>query len=309
MKSISILILLLNLSLSTYAQNCGAVNTTIELTTQTQVDEFQMTYNCTVVLGNLKINGPDINNLEGLLNLTAIEGYLFITNNAVLSNVKGLQNLTSIGGFLSITSNTVLSDLDGLQNLTSIGTDVAISTNAALLNIDGLQNLTSTGGDGDFTISKNAVLSNVDALKKLTSIGRDFTITSNAVLLNVDGLQNIRSIGGYLDISRNGSLENVDGLQNLTTIGGDGDLIIRTNTVLSEFCGLHALANTSPNGVISEKIINNAIETDLAAIASGEACSRVLGTSKDLPAMPMGYLLVLAFAVLGLAYRGVRYIA
>jgi len=64
------------------------------LNSQAAIDNFQTTYGpCTNITGNLIIQGNDIENLDGLQNITSIGGEVFITSNNLLTEFCGLQTL------------------------------------------------------------------------------------------------------------------------------------------------------------------------------------------------------------------------
>jgi hypothetical protein len=90
----------------------------ITFETQAQIDSFQNNYpGCTVIEGDVIIDGWNINNLLGLSVLTAIEGNLQILDNTdSLDSLSGLDNVVSIGGSLRF-NNTPLISLNGLNNL------------------------------------------------------------------------------------------------------------------------------------------------------------------------------------------------
>ena len=74
----------------------------ITFTTQTEINNFQTNYpGCSLIEGNVFIQGSDINNLAGLDSLISIEGNLVIEN-TVLDNLAGLDSLISVGGSLSL---------------------------------------------------------------------------------------------------------------------------------------------------------------------------------------------------------------
>ena len=230
----------------------------VRLQTQAAVDAF----NCAEVTGYLIIDSyplptTDIQNLDGLSELTSVEGLLRVFAHDFLQNIDGLANLTAVGGELHIGGNDALQNLDGLAALDSVGGDLNISYNHALQDIDGLAGLTSVG-EGVY-IANNPVLQNIDGLLGLTSAGRFLTITENQALSNVDGLANIavaddwriadnyslRDVDGLaglthvvteLRIESNGSLQNIDGLVGLTVV--EGNLFIISNSALQNFDGL-----------------------------------------------------------------------
>ena len=69
---------------------------------------------------DVTITGININNLNGLSDLTHINGALKIRDNPNLTSISGLSNLTQVGSDFIIKSNAVLNWLTGLENLTTI---------------------------------------------------------------------------------------------------------------------------------------------------------------------------------------------
>jgi len=214
----------------------------ITFSSQVEIDSFIMTYpGCTSVPGAIAISGGDITNLDSLINLTFVGGYLRIYDNDMLANIDGLLNITSsIGGDLRIYDNALLTNIDGLANTTSIEGDLQVYNNALLANIDGLANITSSI-EGDLRIYDNALLTNIDGLANITSVEAKVSIKDNAVLSNIDGLANITSVGDDLSIYNNALLANIDGLANLISIGADFD--IYDNALLANIDGLANLTS------------------------------------------------------------------
>jgi len=252
------------------------------LTSQDDVDSFAET-GCNIISGNLRIEGPNITDLDGLSGLTSIGGDMLIFSNYALTNIDGLSNLTTIGGKLNIWHNLELTNIDGLSGLSLVGGDLEIENNNELENLDGLSSLTSVGYL--MVINDNASLSNIDGLSSLTSVDR-VMISDNDVLENLDGLSSLTSLSSTLRIARNSSLTSVDGLSALTTIGGfltiqenalltnidgfssltsvAGDLIIENNDALITIDGLSNL--TSIGGMV--EILDNASLTNLDGLSS-----------------------------------------
>ncbi|MEJ2595346.1 MAG: T9SS type A sorting domain-containing protein [bacterium] len=232
----------------------------VTLSSQAEVDAFD----CTLITGNLTINGGDINDLSPLSSLTSVGGTLEIISNYSLFSLDGLSSLTLVGGDLNIALNTDLLSLNGLSSLSSVGGDLEINNNLDLNNLNGLSSLSSVGGDlivfnnsslttldglsslssvgGDVTITSNSSLSSLDGLALLTSVGEYITILSNPAITNLDGLALLTSVGTGISITSNSSLSNLDGLAALTSVGGD--FYIVNNTVLTEYCGLFNLLNS-----------------------------------------------------------------
>jgi len=124
---------------------------TITLSTQAEIDAFSTNYpNCTD-LSELRVEGADISNLDGLSQLTRISdepGHLLISNCINLTNIQGLNNVEFVGNLI-ITNNNSLISLDGLQNIDYVYGCLDIAYNQNLSNIQALNNF-------DFYLSDNA---------------------------------------------------------------------------------------------------------------------------------------------------------
>ncbi len=96
-------------------------------------------------------------NLNGLENITAINGELDISSNDSLQDLNGLHNIVSIGGDLFIDghSSQSLEDLSGLEGLLTVGGDLSIEDNSSLLSLHGLDNLILIEGDVFITFNAN----------------------------------------------------------------------------------------------------------------------------------------------------------
>jgi hypothetical protein len=117
----------------------------ITFTTQAQIDAFPTDYpSCNQILGDVKIKGADITNLDGLSQITAIDGFLQINTNPVLTNVNGLSALQSVGGYLHFLNNASLANVDGLSALQSVGGALQFRNNNMLSNLTGIENIDHT---------------------------------------------------------------------------------------------------------------------------------------------------------------------
>ena len=201
-------------------------------------------------------NNQRLVDIKGLHNINQVGSKFNISFNESLLNLDGLKNLISIGGNLEITRNSSLETLSGLSSLTSIGGHlIKIDDNPEIESLDGLASVKSLGGDSvsyyaTIDIISNNKLANIDGLSGLNNysgwLGTDapfIRILSNSSLVNIDGLQNITK-ALYININSNHRLENLNGLKNLALIDqylDTGNLDIRNNTVLDDFCGLTTL--------------------------------------------------------------------
>lgn len=133
--------------------------------------DMQMLNGYAEVKGSLEIRG-DIKNLEGLDQLTRVDGDLYIQRNSALTSLSGLGDVT-VGGGLHIEHNDMLTSLSGLKNIT-FGGDLSIGWNYSLTNLTGLENLASV--DGSLFIGCNASLTSLSALGNITSVGGNLRI-------------------------------------------------------------------------------------------------------------------------------------
>ena len=143
MKKLLLVTLISLISFTVLSQSCLPEG--ITFTTQEQIDNFQTDHpGCTEIEGNVQIMGQDISNLDGLINITSIGGYLNVIDNPILSSLSGFMNLTYVGGGLYIGvvgygswGNPSLTNLSGLGNLSFIGGGLVICANDILINLNG----------------------------------------------------------------------------------------------------------------------------------------------------------------------------
>jgi len=158
--------------------------------TQAEINRFKVDYPaCTNFANSIQITGSDITNLQGLANLTKIEGSLNINNNTSLTNLGGLSSLTNIGGQLSIDYNSSLTSVSALSSLISTGGALSISSNSQLVNLSGFSSLKNIGGG--LSLNSNASLTNVDGLNSLIGIAGGVNIWGNTKLNSIVGISNI----------------------------------------------------------------------------------------------------------------------
>lgn len=173
------LILVNNIILSQNSNNCFEGG--LILTSQAEIDDiFKNNSNCRTVNGGLLISGQDINNLDGLKNLSKIEGTLNIVNNQFLNDIKGLENLKSILS-LGLVNNNNLTNLDGLNNLNSIEKNIKIINNHKLETINAIRNIKFNNTakiiiSGNINLSKCVIKNLCSNLENLV----DITINDNA---------------------------------------------------------------------------------------------------------------------------------
>jgi hypothetical protein len=276
----------------------GCLPDGISFTTQAQIDNFQINYpNCTEIEGLLVIldEAGEINNLNGLIVLTAIYDDLIIGQNS-LTSFAGLDSLKFVGGDVLISFSPNLTSFAGLGALTETGGGLAILQNEGLTSLTGLNALASVGGEVD--ISFNNSLTNLTGLENLTSMPENLLIRGNNALTSLTGLNNLNSVGARLFLAENNGLTSLAGLESLASIGMDlelfaiplinlnglnnltsigGDLLINTNSVLTSFSGLGNLSSVGSDVWIN----NNFYLTDLTALENLTSISGCLNISNN----------------------------
>jgi len=256
-------ILILNIIASNliFSQYCSTPQY-LSFNRQSQIDSFPINYpGCKKISGGIYIEGNDITNLNGFIQLNSIGGSLQLTINPSLTSLHGLDSLKLIQGQLYMVSNPLLTDFSGLdslafvwqmiyianngihnfhglENLAYNGGQLYISSNPNLLNLKGLAKISAVSGE--LQINDNPSLTSMEGLQNLQLTG-DFFISGNTALASLHGLENLDSVG-YLQIDR-AAITDFDGLQSLTKI--KGGVIIYQNPNLTNFHGLENLQHVS----------------------------------------------------------------
>lgn len=247
--------------------------TDLILTTQEQVD---LAFTETHVRGNVYIGFcPDkessrITNLQGLRNLTKIDGSLLIFETDV-TVIDELEKLEEIGGVLSffmnpslkeiknmnslktvnelnVFGNPKLLEITGFNALTNCNSTLTINVNENLESIEGFNNLTHIGED--LSIESNNKLLKVKGFESLTHIGKNFLFHSNVIIKQIEAFNTLETIGEDLDLRYNWKLEALDIFQNLNRI--DGRLIIENHKELQSINGLRNLKHVGSQLYIAE---------------------------------------------------------
>lgn len=254
MKKLFVLITSLLLSSTVSSQYC--LHDGRGFYTQEDVDKFPTDNpNCKVIQGDIIISGGDIKNLDSLMGVTSIEGYLDITHTELLWSLKGLDSLQTIGGRFGIYANSGLFNLEGLGRLKSVGGVFEIFGNPYLVNLKGLDTLAFIGKN--LWIGANPVLDSLKGLKNLSAIGGLLQINDNFSLTNLRELDNLKSIGGEIIINSNPSLIRLNGLDSINA-GSIGGLVIYDNENLS-VCSVYGICRYLEISYASVSIYHNAV--------------------------------------------------
>ncbi|MEW5675852.1 T9SS type A sorting domain-containing protein [Flavobacterium enshiense] len=223
---------------------------------QGQIDYFLTAYpNCTEINGSVVLdpaNGSAITNLNGLRNITRINGSFRITqHNSLVGNLNGLENLTYIGGSIYI-NDTWISNISGIRNLTHVGGSLEIASNH-ISDFSPLNNITYIGGS--LTLSNDTDTSNYSGLAlRVTNIPGDLNYWLRTISdRDLHPLSALRSIGGNAAISVD-NLTTLSGLDSLQTIGGSLNLTLNSQITnlqplasLTSLGGLNIIGNTNSN--------------------------------------------------------------
>ncbi|MFT6320068.1 MAG: hypothetical protein ACJAT4_000990 [Granulosicoccus sp.] len=214
------------------AQSC--LSNGISFANQGQVNDFRMNYpGCKIIEGGITVNDTGVSNFDSLIDLTTIEGTLYLNDNSSI-NLQGLQNVTSLGG-LRIRDDG-LNHFDGLENVEIIYGDFEIS-DCHGVSTTGFSSLKEV--QGDFYIYDNSEIDFVD-LPLLERIGGDLTIEDNGVT-NLEALISIKEIGGKLLIIDNPQLSSLAGLDSIDA-NSITDLILEASDNLS-FCAVKSICD------------------------------------------------------------------
>jgi hypothetical protein len=217
--------------------------------TQEELNQFPIDNpNCTIIEGDLSIDGYWIDDLSPLSNIMEIQGNFTHYYNAYLYDFTGMDKLTKIGGTFRV-ANSKIEQFIGLENLDSIGGNFELEFNNAAMTLDGLESLKTIGGSliiGGQAWSGNPYLGNISGLSNLDHVGGDIQIMGSEWLQDLNGLEKIDSVFGSITIGydvsgENLALKSMKGLDNLKYV--QGDLVVESCPVLNDLSALSSLTS------------------------------------------------------------------
>ncbi|NJB82480.1 FISUMP domain-containing protein [Wenyingzhuangia aestuarii] len=223
----------------------------LSLTTQEEVNSFDYTE----ITGNLTISGSAINDLSPLSSLTTVGGFVGITNTS-LTKTNGLENLTKIEKYLFIYNNASLDDISSLNKLTSL-TYLQITSNANLTSLEGLEGLEKiTSTTAGLIIENNIKLDDISALSNITSTDIHFKVTGNSLLKDFCAFST-KTFSTY-NVSGNGYDPDQDEIKNSTTCEKptvyNGALSITTQAQIEQYSDITEITG---NLIVSGSAIND----------------------------------------------------
>lgn len=250
MKQTLLLISLFFYSISpTECQSC--LPNGITFSSQEAIDNFSLNYPaCTTIEGDVTINDDvslNIHSLQGLSQITRIDGDLEIYRNSALAELTGLHNLERIGGDFSLSWNLLSDTIIGLDQLQEIAGNCYIAYNGFLQSLDGLDGVEHIGGN--LQVSSSRGLKSLSGLHHLKEVGGDLNISRNDSLLLVD-FPNLEQVGNHLTIFWNRRLNTVGDFELLTSVGGQ--LSIEEHNLLEEI-GDFAILEQIGEGISIQK--------------------------------------------------------
>ena len=229
-----------------FAQSCLPDGITFDL--QSQIDNFQTNYpGCTIIEGDVYIEGDDIHSLGGLSVLTAFNGNVIIRQLSNLHNLTGLDNITSVEGDLKLEALWNLSNVSALSNLYNIGGDLIIEDCDSLQSFEGFENLLTIGGDFLYRWTESEI-SNFEGFESLTIIGGAFVVDFTRIE-NFVGLNNLTTVSGVISVSQADNFISFQGLPLLNSLGGLG---ISKAPLLQNLVGLENVETLEGNLSILE---------------------------------------------------------
>lgn len=210
----------------------------IVLGSQSAINDFKTTCNCTEINGNLKLkqeNDSDpYTDFSPMSDLTRITGDLNIEQTTVLENFEGLNSLYEVGGNVIIKFNDSNTSFNGLDGVLSIGKNVDILFNEIAENLNGFSSLLTIGGT--FVVQGNDNIASLEGIGSLYTIGGNLRIKDNPKLINLEGLNSMSNIDGDLRVNFNEALQSIDALSDLKHIG---DVVyINSNPALDACCAI-----------------------------------------------------------------------
>ncbi|QRR00821.1 CBM96 family carbohydrate-binding protein [Dyadobacter sandarakinus] len=250
-KILQIALLLAFSTIPAWSQTCSVAT----FQTQAEIDNFSTSYpGCTVLNGNVGIVSTNITNLDGLRNVTRINGRLNIDHNPYLVSIAGLSSLEQLDGSLNIEDNDNLLTLAGLEKLVRPLQRISVVNNEKLTSITALSGVTRMYNS--LSISGNPALTSLEGLHNVSTVFKVVSIKQNDMIRDLNGLRRLKEVD-YLYVVNNRNIKNLKGLARLESV--NINLEITGNGALTSISELAELKFTN-----SVTITNNPLLSDCA---------------------------------------------
>ena len=203
------------------------------------------------------INNQNLENLNGLENVTNRLTTLSINYNPLINNIDGLKNISNVTNEIEISDTEYLTNLNGLSGINSHVRFLSIRGNKAIVDTDGLSNIPSITS---FSFTNNDLVTSLSDMSSLLEVDH-FFLDRNAKLENIKGLIELETCKDLI-ITNNVSLKNLDGLIKLRHVN-DGSMQITGNISLKDFCGLSLISTISTVGYNIRDNLYNPTKDDI----------------------------------------------
>ena len=194
----------------------------IHLVGQSAIDSFQEDYGpCNVINGSLDVWGDsgsgntselvrsqDIENLDGLSEISRVGGWVKLNRLDDLANIAGLISLRTAPRGFTLQSTKRVRNLQGLNNLAT--PNLSVSDNSSLRSLSGLSSVPTTFGQ--LSIHSNPTLETLEGVENISNIGTLF-IRSNQALIDISALSALHSTFEGITITSNARLEDCGSLR------------------------------------------------------------------------------------------------
>ena len=235
---------------------------------------------------------------------TAVNGDIFINNNASVCNNQNTLTNTIYQGNITVTTQAEVNALrDTLSGKTRIRGNLTIGSSSNITNLTPLSHVTHI--TGNLRIQQNGQLVNLTGLNNLQSIGGIFQVSNNDRLTSLGNFSALQTIGRYLYVINNDQLTTLGNFPELTSTGIAREyvpsldereiisIVVENNPRLSDCCVLEYFISQEDNMIkkfstlysiqIDREIIfitNNATECNRDTIQN--TCQTLIVTTKKL---------------------------
>jgi len=220
---------------------------TAYLSSQDDVDNFNVDYAGCTSIKNLYIDGSDITDLEGLAQIEEVTSYLLVQKSQ-LQDLKGIADIKLENtNRIEIKSNPMLASLSGMV-LPSSYSELFLLINESLVDLSALEAIT----EFERLILTKLPIQDLESLQNLKYV-QSLSLNSLNNLSDLDGLSSVAQIH-RLSIVGNENLTNIEGIEGVKDLD---QLSIESNLSLSDCCALKQLLESNAISAWKLNIENN----------------------------------------------------